>query len=299
MEALKALMEHHRENLLPKLTKLELEAAFDTSDGFEQFFEAVGKTCAFGSVKELSLKGVSQEQCLGLAQGFSAAVSEGAFPQLKKLEFERVKMGDAELLKKLCEGLKGSRCAESLEHIRCRWCNIPTDGFYALCDLIRGGSLPMLSFLDMHEREIGDKGFERLMESLAVPSFSFSKLTKLSLFLNLTNKSMDVLASALERDSHLRNLTHLDISSNQKITDVGAQRLCEAIRAGHLANLIELNVTETYIEKEGAQTLARAVRDHCPRLRTLDLPFAVEEKVEKKVAEILQERKEICVLYSA
>jgi hypothetical protein len=267
VEAFEALMKHHRENLLPKLMKLELKGAFETSDGIGRFFEAVGQTSAFGSVKELILEEVNQAQCAGFAQGFSAAVSEGAFPQLKKLDLVGVAMGDAGLIV-LCDGLKESLCAKRLEDICIRDFNFLAVGFNALCGLIEEGHLPVLSSLQVYwNDQLGDDGMAQLMTSLAAPGSNSSKITKLFLSFGLTDAGLNILSTNLQEDHVLPNLMFLDLSGNEAVADVGAQHLSRAITAGCLPNLVELDVYDTDIQEVGEQALKDAIQKHCPKFQ--------------------------------
>lgn len=274
------MIRKHKSNLLPKLKVLELLRVIDP----EPLFNAVEETSAFASVQILKVGSPTEE--------FSLALSQGAFPNLQRLEIPQpishVNFSS------LCQALEMSPCAKTLTHLTIMFHDKSVVNMQEFGTIIAKNCLPALEELAF-DGPIGATGaVAYLIESFKEID---SPLKVLSLrHTRLGDAGMKKLTWVLD-EGGLKNLTKLDICGTRNLTDIGALFLSQAIWVGHLMKLKDLNLSWSNILAGGMGALAAAVLQGCPCLRGLYFPRYISAEDQGVIGDILKGKKGLYVSF--
>ncbi|KAL1261059.1 hypothetical protein QQF64_008886 [Cirrhinus molitorella] len=179
---------------------------------------------------------------------------------LRELDLSENKLGDSGL-KLLCDALQSPNC--KLEKLIINDCGVTEEGCAALASVIQSNP-SQLKELDLSNNQLGYsevKFFSGLKSPLC--KLECLRLGFCGLF---TEEGCDVLASALNSNSHLKTL---DLTGN-KLGNTGT-KLFSAILKNPNSNLETLCLHDCGLTDEGCAALALVLGSNLSKLRELDL----------------------------
>lgn len=217
----------------------------------------------------------------------ASAFAGEAFAGLECLDLSCLDSGD-DGLTKLCQGLEGNPCINTLKSISLVNCKADSKDMETLGNLIAGGALPCLERLYLTEEKIMDVGIVYLAEGFkAVGPAMPLRILQVN-GAKISDAGLEALSSVIAY-GRLPALEDLSLEGSD-ISDDGAVILSQTIQAGHLKKLTKLSLSKNAIEAKAALLLAAAVSIHCPSLTHLSFS-PLEAPIQVAIRAMLKDRK--------
>ena len=158
-----------------------------------------------------------------------------------------------------------------------------------MADVFRQGGLSSWQEFGLrNEMGVGDEGLTCLANALKASRHSSLRVLTLG-NVKLKDVGLRALATAAEEGGCFMHLERLNLNRNTNIIDM--EVLSDAIAAGCMPKLADLNVSCRNMVGTSAVALLSILLAHCPKFRTLTLPEEIDVGTLKVIDGLMQNRR--------